>query len=181
MPEATMSMVMAIIDKLAITPEHKVLDFGCAKGYVVKAFRLLRRQAWGCDISSYAIGSGDELVKDYIRLVTNDPVPFKFNFDFVTVKDVLEHIPEEELKEILKRLRECSDVVLVIVPLGENGEYFVPAYNLDPTHCTAWPWMKWKFEFENAGFNVRQFLFRFPGVKDNWAHNEYGNGFFILE
>src|SRR3989344_8165719 len=88
LPEATMSMVMAIIDKLCITPEHKILDFGCAKGYAVKAFHLLRRQAWGCDISPYAIESGDESIKDYIRLIKDDPIPFKFHFDFAVAKDV---------------------------------------------------------------------------------------------
>ena len=41
MPEQTIPMVMTIIDYLKIQRGATVLDFGCAKGFVVKAFRLL--------------------------------------------------------------------------------------------------------------------------------------------
>ena len=65
MPEATTAMAMAIIDELGIKPFDRVLDFGCAKGYLVRALRILHRQAWGVDISEYAISKVDKEVNGY--------------------------------------------------------------------------------------------------------------------
>lgn len=46
-PELTIPMAMTIIDLLGIKPNESVLDYGCAKGYLVKALRMLHRNAWG--------------------------------------------------------------------------------------------------------------------------------------
>ena len=44
MPELTIPFCSRIVEHLKISTEQKVLDFGCAKGYSVKAMRLLGRQ-----------------------------------------------------------------------------------------------------------------------------------------
>ncbi len=59
-PELTIPMAMTYIDTLGLKKEDRILDFGCAKGYVVKALRMLHRKAWGCDVSDYAIESSDQ-------------------------------------------------------------------------------------------------------------------------
>lgn len=55
LPELTIPLAARIIEYLQIGVEDSILDFGCAKGYLIKAFRLLHRNAYGFDISSYAI------------------------------------------------------------------------------------------------------------------------------
>ena len=67
-PELTIPMAMTIIDFLGIKRHQTILDFGCAKGFLVKAFRLLYRSAYGVDsggICSRAIiqASGDQATK----------------------------------------------------------------------------------------------------------------------
>ena len=93
MPEATCSQAMAIIDYLGIKENETILDWGCAKGFLVKAFRLLRRQAWGMDISSYAISKADESVSSYLKLVDiyTDSL-FERSYNYCIAKDVFEHI-----------------------------------------------------------------------------------------
>src|SRR5512137_1682190 len=95
-PELTIPMAMSIIDFLELKPEHKILDFGCAKGYLVKALRLLRRQAWGMDISEYAISCVDSEVRQYCALSPH-LVNLPKHFDFCVAKDVFEHISEKGL------------------------------------------------------------------------------------
>ena len=54
-PELTIPMTMTIIDYLKIPRGAKILDYGCAKGYLVRSMELLGRPAWGLDTSPYAI------------------------------------------------------------------------------------------------------------------------------
>ena len=45
LPDLTIPMVAAMIRHLGIKPDDKILDFGCARGYVVKAFREMGYRA----------------------------------------------------------------------------------------------------------------------------------------
>jgi SAM-dependent methyltransferase len=173
---------MTYIDYLGITREHKVLDFGCAKGYVVKALRLLYRQAWGCDISSYALEEADKNTRRFLNICSpKDVVPFVFGFDFIIVKDVLEHISEFEIDRVLAQLLKSGKKLFAIIPLGENDRFVIPANNLDKTHVLAKNPGWWIARFEQNGWDLCDFQHRIPGIKDHWSHFEKGDGFFLLE
>ncbi len=51
MPGLTIPMVRSMISHLGIANADMVLDFGCARGYVVRAFRELGYLAYGYDTS----------------------------------------------------------------------------------------------------------------------------------
>lgn len=186
MPELTISMAMALIDYLDIEPFHKVLDYGCAKGYLVKALRLLRRQAWGVDVSTYALNEADSDVRGYCALSKPDfsaayPIAsysFPSFFDYCIAKDVFEHIEEKVLRNILNKMP--SRLMFVVVPLGDGSTYNVSAYNFDKSHVHMQPIEWWERLFEDCGWMVIRSSYRVPGLKDNWAHYEEGNGFFTL-
>src|SRR3990172_9695055 len=86
MPEATVPMAMTIIDALKIPRGASVLDVGCAKGYLVKALRWLGRNAYGYDVSEYAIAHCDPEVATLVSTEPPSMVP-----EFAIAKDVLEH------------------------------------------------------------------------------------------
>jgi hypothetical protein len=182
MPEMTIKMAMAMIDKLGITRDHKILYFGCAKGYLVKAMRLLWRQAWGWDISEYAIEHADSDVKQYCSLVQDIlKRPPDQIFNWCIAKDVFEHVNESDISKYLDLLSHHTSKMFVIVPLGDGERFTVPAYNLDKTHCTAQTESWWFSKFLESGWKLKEFNYEVPGIKDNWAHHPKGNGFFILE
>jgi len=174
-PELTIPMAARLIEYLGIAEHQKILDFGCAKGYLVKAFRLLHREAYGYDKSEYAINCVPEEIKDYIRNQVDG------GYDWIISKDVFEHIPYQELPEILTHLRKSTKHLFAIVPLAEKGKYVVPAYELDTTHIVRENLDWWKSTFERAGFTVRDASYSVKYIKENWAAWEHGNGFFILE
>lgn len=181
-PELTMPMVMTYIDVLSLGRTETILDFGCAKGYAVKALRMLYRKAWGCDVSRYAIKSCDTNIKEYLKLCNGYPVPFEQEFDSVIAKDVLEHINLQDLPGILSELRKCAKQMFAIVPLGNDEDRFiVPAYDLDKTHQLAKNEEWWMDRFRQSDWRVMSFRHRIEGIKDNWMHYPKGNGFFILE
>lgn len=181
MPERSCREAMAIIDALYIKKKQSVLDFGCAKGFLVKALRLLGRDAYGCDASRYAVCTADTSVRQFIRLCTPEiPFPFERHFDFVIAKDVLEHFDEKELFKFLTHMSKNSEMLFVAVPIGDGERFYVPEYNYDATHKIAQTPDWWKNAFNEHGFMLDHEMIYMPGMKDNWNHYEKGNRFFIL-
>jgi len=177
-PELTIPMAMAIIDYLDIKPNQKILDYGCAKGFLVKAFRWLRREAWGVDVSEYALSNCDSEVQEYCL----SPADYDYFgpdlVDVVIAKDVFEHISLTVLSDIVSE-RDC--LIFAVIPLGDNGTYRAPANNMDPTHITCMDEDEWKAFFNHHNLIVEQFTFKVDGIKDSY-YDQYptAHGFFTL-
>lgn len=176
LPENTMSLAMTMIDYLGIEKDHAILDYGCSLGYLVKAFRLLHRKAWGVDISEYAISNVDPSVAQYCTLL---PEILDTNFDFCIAKDVFEHIEENELPRTLNSIN--TNILFAVIPLGENGKYRAKANNFDITHVTCKPEKWWINLFTKNGWYLKDFLFQIPGIKDSYNKILGAHGFFTLE
>lgn len=182
MPELTIPMAMSYIDYLRLDRKDTILDFGGSKGFVVKALRLLHRQAWGCDISRYAINCVDLETRAYCLLSDGKiVVPFDRDFDYILAKDVFEHISEEDIIYVLTELRKKSKYLFSVTPLGERDKFVIPAYNLDITHVLAKDKDWWIDKFDEAGWNLVNFSYYVGGIKESWANFKRGNGFFLLE
>lgn len=134
MPELTLPMAKSFIEIFGVDFGSSVLDFGCSRAYFVKALREHGINAFGVDISEWAIKNCHEDVVDY---VFNDIKDAPLFFDFIFSKDVLEHIPEIDLESTVSLLlSKCRDAAIFIVPLAksEGGEYIYPCDELDKTH-----------------------------------------------
>jgi SAM-dependent methyltransferase len=181
LPEMTMSLAMTMIDCLDIKRHHRVLDFGCALGFLVKAFRLLHREAWGIDASVYAINNADPAVIAYCRHPAQlHGLPNKF--DFCIAKDVFEHMVIDEAEGLLANFFLSSvRTMFVVVPLGKNGRYVAPANNLDKSHriCEDLHW--WNKLFVKTGWAIQEETYKIEGIKDAY-YEKYpeSHGFFIL-
>lgn len=177
MPDLTIPMVSRIISHCGIQPEHMVLDFGCARGYTVKAFRQMGYHAWGYDISEWAIRNADEATKPYLNWIDNSPPMLSGEFDWIIAKDVLEHIPDVA-GTIDNMMFHAAIGVFVVVPLSitDGGTYLVPEYEKDVTHIHRLTLATWASMFTRHGWSIT-LAYRVPGVKDNYADYERGNGF----
>ena len=180
MPERTIRFVHKIIKELGLRDGDTVLDYGCAKGFMVKAFRLLDIDAYGCDISEYAIKEADKEVADYLKLMKDTKIPFNKHFRQIIAKDVFEHLEEGELEKTLRECNKVSDRLFVITPLGDGKKFVIPSYELDITHVLRQPREWWEKKFEANGWELEKFSYLINGMKDNWAKYEKGNGFFFL-
>ena len=74
------------------------VDYGCAKGFLVHALRILGEEVYGEDISEYALSNCVPKVQPYLSF------PNDKKYDFLIAKDVLEHICEDDLPELLDKL-----------------------------------------------------------------------------
>ena len=96
--------------KTEINPST-VLDAGCAFGFLVEKMREQGLQAYGCDISEYAISQTHESIKPYCWVGSLvDPIEKKY--DLIVSIEVLEHIDKENSEKALVNLCNATDDIL---------------------------------------------------------------------
>lgn len=183
LPELTIPMAFKIIEYLKIKQNHTILDYGCSKGYLVKAFRLLGFKAYGVDISTYAINNSDKYVKKYCKLINKKNYnPHNMKFDWVISKDVLEHMNLKAINIFLKNYNKLSRNMFHIIPLGDQGKYRIKEMHLDKSHIQIKNEKWWIKTFDKNSWKTKKLAYRVKGLKDKWYSNhKFGNGFFILE
>jgi len=178
MPERTIREATSIISNVNF---ETVLDFGCAKGFMVYAMSLLGKQAFGVDISQYAVNAALPQVKDRLTIIdTADDITG--NYDLLIAKDVLEHVPYDILPGMLKTFRQKCKNILVAVPLGENKKFRIRQYEMDVTHIIREPEEFWLKTLGDAGFKIKYFDYQMGHLKCNWTKtNQFGNAFIVGE
>ena len=131
-----------------------VLDAGCALGLLVKELRLLGVEAYGLDISEYAISHVDSEIQPYCAvcsLTDNYPENFPKTFDLITNIEVMEHLPKEDCAVAIKNL--CSHTDRVV--FSSTSTDFE-----DPTHINVNRVDFWAQRFAENGFYNR--IDRYP-------------------
>jgi SAM-dependent methyltransferase len=88
-----------------------VLDAGCAMGFLVEALRNRGVEAYGTDISEYAINNVHEDIKEYCWSASVTE-PFPQNYDMIVVIEVLEHLKQTEAEKAVENICRFSDDVL---------------------------------------------------------------------
>ena len=183
LPDLTVPMCERIAEHCEMEITDRVLDFGCARGYSVKAFRILGFDSWGVDVSEWAISNADPEVREYVSL--GWPAG---QMDWIIAKDVLEHIPTHSIEQVVEQLFQARKGIFVVVPLGhrdspnDKWRYVVPEYEADVTHVVRWSldaWVKLFLKHMPAGWEISA-SYRIKGIKDNYSQWEKGNGFITL-
>lgn len=173
LPDLTIPMVKSIINHLQLSTADTILDFGCARGYMVRALRELGYYAYGYDTSEWAINNCDESVKIFVtsKLSTIQPR----GFSWVIAKDVLEHITNVlAISDLFEQI--AIKGIFVVVPLAHGKKYDVEEYEKDVTHIWRRPLHWWCSVFHRPGWSVEA-RYRIPGIKDNYSQYPTGNGF----
>jgi len=123
---------------------ESVLDVGGARGYVVKKLEDRGVRAVCMDISEhcYHTRATDSFV---LWDATKTPWPFKDKeFDLCVSIAFLEHVPEENVDEVIKEMARVSR-------RGLHGISFeFPPSDIDKTHCTKHPRGWWERKFKQV-------------------------------
>jgi len=178
-PQRSFREALAIVDALRLDSKSKILDVGCAKGFLVRALRELEITADGCDISKYALAhapKGCWYCGELVNWVGKD-------YTHAFAKDVLEHCTPEQLDNTLQAIKMAAPLLMCVVPLGDFGKYRIPEYHKDVTHIIAENERWWTDAFIKNGWSIKHATYHLIGIKDNWTRetDRKGNAVFLLE
>lgn len=119
-----------------------VLDVGCAKGFLVEALRDRGVEAYGRDVSEYAIDSARSDVRAYCELASIMDPPQR-RYDLVVCMEVVEHLPAEQAETAVANLCAAADDVF----FSSTPDAFEQR-----THLNVQPPEYWASLFARAGF-----------------------------
>ena len=96
-------------DHFQLNDGDKVLDVGCAKGFLVKDFLDLGIQSNGIDISNYAINNSLIEIKDRLVIGNAEKLPFPDNsFDAVVSINTIHNLDREKCKQAINEMQRVS-------------------------------------------------------------------------
>lgn len=123
-----------------------VLDVGCAMGYLVEALRDRGVEAFGIDISEYAISNVRDDIKPFCFACSiNEPLPscIPAKIDVVTNIEVLEHLAKNEAEKAIGKMCSLSDTIV----FSSSHDAFD-----DPSHINVQQREYWATQFSKHGF-----------------------------
>lgn len=120
-----------IEQSMKITASTRVLEIGCGEGGVLKPFLERGCQCLGVDLDTGRFPAGEEYLAQYIEngqlefsgqnVYDEDfVVKYKNQFDLIILKDVIEHVPEQE--KFIPHLKK------LLMPKGQIFFGFPPWY-----------------------------------------------------
>lgn len=119
-----------------------VLDAGCAWGLLVETLRKRGVDAFGVDISSYAIQHVHPDIQEYCWIGSVVDL-FPQKYDLIICIEVLEHMPKSDAEQSIKNFCEHSDSVLFSS---------TPFDYKEATHLNVQPPEYWAELFARCGF-----------------------------
>lgn len=146
-PEHWVNFFGMIADRIVADIHPKtVLDAGCAMGYLVAALRDRGVEAYGVDISAYAISKVREDVRPFCKVGSlTEPLPAGLpdRYDLVVTIEVLEHLYAEDGRQAIRNLCQLTDKVLFTSTPDDFTE---------PTHVNVQQREYWCRTFFENGF-----------------------------
>ncbi|MDM8529922.1 glycosyltransferase [Anaerolineales bacterium HSG25] len=129
-------------DIIKTTQPQTVLDAGCAMGFLVENLRKYDVEAYGVDISEYAIKNVHPDIAPYCRVGSvADPLPQRY--DLIVSIEVLEHMPKAEAEQAVANFcQHADDILFSSTPFDYKEE----------THFNVQPTEYWVEQFARHGF-----------------------------
>lgn len=141
----------------------KILDIGCAKGFMLYDFKRLIPgiEVQGIDISSYAIENAKEEVKEFLQVGDARKLPFPDNhFDLVISITTLHNLTKEDMKIALKEIMRVTkkDAFITLDAYRDDEEKKrMEAWNL--TALTMMHTKEWEEFFKECGYEGDYYWF----------------------
>lgn len=137
---------MEVARRLAAMLEPRtVLDVGCAKGMLVQALVRQGVEAYGFDVSEFAVENAHPDVRARLS-VASATQPIEGRYDLITCVEVLEHMAPADAQSALDAMCSATDRILFSSTPSDFAE---------STHINVHPTSQWAAWFAERGFYRR--------------------------
>jgi ubiquinone/menaquinone biosynthesis C-methylase UbiE len=143
--------------------DARVLDVGCAKGFMMHDFKLIMpdMEIQGVDISEYAIEHAIDSMKAHVRVADAKDLPFEDGeFDLVLAINVVHNLPQAECVQALQEIQRVTKKdAFVMVDAWRSEEEKVRLQNWVLTAKTYMHVDDWVALFAEAGYRGDYYWF----------------------
>lgn len=150
-------------DHYGLKPDARILDVGCAKGFMLHDFQELMPAATlaGIDVSEYALEHAMPSVRPFMQLGSADTLPFGDNsFDLVISITTIHNLDEPRVRKALREVERVSrGHSFVTLDAWRTPEEFE---RLNKWNLTAQTYMhvpEWETLFREAGYTGDYYWF----------------------
>ena len=99
----------AIVERYGLKKGDKVLDIGCAKGFLVKDLLSIGIDAYGIDVSEYALENCEPEAKGRLQIASADTIPFADkSFAFTISTNTLHNLERDRCIVALKEMERLA-------------------------------------------------------------------------
>jgi len=145
------------IEHYNIKPGDRILDVGCAKGFMLYEIQKLVPdvEIYGFDISEYAIENAKEEVKHLLYVGdASDSLPFDDNFfDFVFSINTLHNLYIYDFIKAVSEIERVSKQAYIVVESYRNEYEKTNLFNWILTAQILTSPKEWEWMFEEAGYS----------------------------
>jgi glycosyltransferase involved in cell wall biosynthesis len=124
MPSSDIKCKIEIQSFIKERKHQRILDIGCGCGTYAKLFpesEMTGIEIWEPYISEYGL---NDLYKTLYNVDARTWHPKGERWDVAIAGDVLEHMTEQEARDLLEKLKSCADWVVISIPFNmEQGEW----------------------------------------------------------
>lgn len=120
------AVVKRMRDYYKLSDTARILDIGCAKGFMLHDFKELMQNSTvgGIDVSPYAIGNAMPSIKPFLKVGSADKLPYPDkSFDLVVSINSIHNLPVGRLKTALREIqRVCRGNSYITVDAWRNEQ-----------------------------------------------------------
>ncbi len=162
-PKFWTETVAHIVDSYKLDNKSKILDIGCAKGFMMYDLQLLLPEAeiLGIDISQYAKNNSLDSVKNNITVCNANNLPFEDDyFDLVLAINTFHNLPKIDCKEAFReinRVTKKDSFVMNDAWKDNKGKEAMLKWNL--TALTYMSCDDWIIFFDEVGYKGDYYWF----------------------
>jgi len=162
-PRFWQGTVRRLRDYYNLSENARVLDVGCAKGFMLHDFKELmpNLNIAGVDISEYAIEHAIETIRPFLCVGNAKKLPYENRaFDLVISINTIHNLPLEECKQSLREIQRVSrKYTFITVDAWRTEEERERLLKWNLTALTYMHVDDWKRLFEGIGYRGDYFWF----------------------
>ena len=158
-----MQVIKDMINHYPLTKESKILDLGCAKGFMLYDFTqvLSGISVKGIDISKYAIENAKPEIKEFLNVgdIRNLSSFKDKEFDLVISINTVHNLPLEECKQAVKEIERIGKNAFITVDAWKDKEGKERMLKWNLTAETLMSAEDWKNLFKEVGYTGDYYWF----------------------